>query len=144
MGGSHWYLSAGGESTQVPVAHVPTTKKYAEAVVTAIEKGLVAAAHDVGMGGLAISLAEMCMGGDVGAKVDIGALVALPADVRLFSESNTRWVLEARDSAALEDHFARAGVPLQRIGAVGGGRLVISDGPKKRVDVPVADMRREF
>ena len=144
MGGSHWYLMAGGESTMVPRADVPTTQKYADAVVSAIEQGLVAAAHDVGMGGLAVALAEMCMGGDLGATVDAAALGALPADVRLFSESNTRWVLEARDAAKLEAHFRARGVPLQRLGQAGGDRVVVMDGDKKLVDVKVADARREF
>ncbi|MFA5862410.1 MAG: phosphoribosylformylglycinamidine synthase subunit PurL [Candidatus Thermoplasmatota archaeon] len=163
MGGSHWYLMAGGESTQVPIAHIPTTKQYAEAVVTAIEKGLVAAAHDISMGGLAVALAEMCMGGDIGAKIDISNLEfqrddpsrtkgrmavvhggRLAEDVRLFSESNTRWLIEARDAAALEAHFREHDVPLQRIGHAGGNAIEISDGHKTLVNVAVATARREF
>src|SRR5205823_5512406 len=122
-----------------------------------------AAAHDVSMGGLAVALAEMCMGGDVGADVDLAPLsfphedpertagrvaviprAALAPDVRLFSESNTRWVLEARDAAKLEAHFRAHHVPLTRLGTVGGASLLVHDGKKKLVDVPVATARREF
>ena len=145
MGGSHWYLLSDGDSTHVPRVDLDVTKRHAEAVVTAIEQGLVAAAHDVGMGGLAVTLAEMCMGGDVGATVDLGPLGRdLPGDVKLFSESSSRWVLEARDPEALERHFRERGVPLTPIGSVGGGMLAIEDGDKRLVDVRVADARREF
>lgn len=143
MGGSHYFAIAGGESTQVPTVNIHTTKKYAEAVVTAIEKGTVAACHDVSIGGLAITLAEMCMGGDIGARVDVSALGNYPGDVKLFSESNTRWVVEARDSLAFEAHMKAAGVPIQRIGVVGGSALEIKDGNRRLVNVAVADARRE-
>jgi phosphoribosylformylglycinamidine synthase len=145
MGGSHYYAISGGESTQVPSVKLDQTRKYAEAVVTAIEAGIVAAAHDVGMGGLVVAVAEMCMGGDLGAQLDLGAMGKNPSDVKLFSESSTRWILEATDQVALEAHFRAHGAPLQRIGVVGGDRIEIKDGPaKKLVDVKVAHARREF
>jgi phosphoribosylformylglycinamidine synthase len=144
MGGSHWFLAAGGESTQVPTVDVAETKRAAEAVVSAIEKGLVAASHDVGMGGLAVALAEMCMGGDLGASVDVARLGALPDDVLLFSESSTRWLLEARDPVALETHFRDAGVPLALLGTTGGAHVAITNGPRRLVEVEVAAARREF
>jgi phosphoribosylformylglycinamidine synthase len=144
MGGSHWFAIAGGESTAVPRVDLAQTKRYSEAVVTAIEKGLVAAAHDVSMGGLAVALAEMCLGGDVGAMIDLAPLGATHDDVALFSESNTRWLLEAKDPRALEAHFAAAGVPLQKLGTVGGKDVKINHGAKRLVDVPVSDARADF
>ncbi|HET6404466.1 MAG TPA: phosphoribosylformylglycinamidine synthase subunit PurL [Candidatus Thermoplasmatota archaeon] len=143
MGGSHYFAVEGGESTQVPTVEIQTTKKYAEAVVTAIEKGIVAACHDVSVGGLAVTLAEMCMGGDIGARVDVGPLGNFPSDVKLFSESNTRWLVETRDSLAFEAHMKAAGVPYVRIGTVGGRSIDISDGRNKLVSVSVEDARRE-
>lgn len=144
MGGSHWFTLAGGESTSVPRVDLATTKRSCEAVVSAIEKGLVRAAHDVGMGGFAVALAEMCMGGDFGAKVDVSPMGLLPADVLLFSESNHRWILEAKDPAALEAHFRAAGVPLQKIGTVGGKDVVVTEGAKRLVGLPVDAARAEF
>ena len=143
MGGSHYFAIEGGESTQVPTVNINKTKAYAEAVVTAIEKGIVAACHDVSVGGLAVTLAEMCMGGDLGARVDLAPLGKFPGDVKLFSESNTRWLVEARDSLAFEAHMKATGVPFQRIGTAGGDVIDIRDGSKRLVTVPVADARRE-
>lgn len=145
MGGSHWYAVAGGESTHVPRVELDKTIAYSEALVTAIEAGAVAAAHDVGLGGLAVALTEMCLGGDVGAHVDVGALASDAAgDVKLFSESNTRWLVEARDAAAFEAHMQAAGVPIQRIGTVGGKNIKIADGAKPLVDASIELARREW
>jgi phosphoribosylformylglycinamidine synthase len=144
MGGSHWYAYAGGESTAVPRVDLGDTRRYCEAVVSAIEKGLVAAAHDISMGGFAVALAEMCLGGDVGARVDVAPLGVLPDDVLLFSESNTRWIVEAKDPAALEAHFRAHGVSAQRIGAVGGSSIEIAEGAQRLVSLPLKAAREEF
>ena len=144
MAGSHYYELMGGESTAVPRVDLDITQKYAEAVVTAIEKGLVAAAHDISMGGLTIALTEMCLGGDHGVAVDLAALGDQAAEVKLYSESNTRWLLQAKDEAALVAHFAAAGVPLAKLGTSGGTRIVMRDGEANLVDVEVTRAREAF
>jgi phosphoribosylformylglycinamidine synthase len=132
MGGSEYYALLGGTSSAVPRVDWPFTKKAAEAVVTAIERGLVWACHDVSAGGLAVALAEMAIGGGIGATVHLDALGGLPADVKLFSESNTRWVIEAKNASALEDHFRAAGVPCWAFGQCGGDELRFME---RRADV---------
>jgi phosphoribosylformylglycinamidine synthase len=75
--------------------------------------GLVASCHDVSEGGLAVALAEMCIGGRVGATID-----HLPHDdlaTALFSESVGRLVVELdpRNAAAfttlMGDQIVRLG-----------------------------------
>jgi len=144
MGGSQWFATQGGESTAVPRVDLAKTKAYSEAVVTAIEGGLVASAHDVSMGGFAVALTEMCMGGDLGATVDLTAWGGLASDVKLFSESNHRWILEAKDANALEAHLRARNVPFQRLGVVGGNSIEIKDHGRRLVHVRVSDARREF
>lgn len=143
MGGSHYFLLAAGESTQVPSVDIHKTHQYAEGVVSAIEAGVVAACHDISVGGLAVALAEMCMGGDVGANVDLSPIGRLASDVKLFSESNTRWLVEARDAVAFEAHMKATSVPVQRLGIVGGREIAIRDGPKRLLTTGVVDARRE-
>jgi phosphoribosylformylglycinamidine synthase len=58
----------------------------------AMRAGLVASCHDVSEGGLAVAIAEMCIGGRLGATID-----RLPHDdlaVALFSESSGRLIVE--------------------------------------------------
>ena len=58
----------------------------------AIREGLVAACHDVSEGGLAVTLAEMCIASRLGASID--ALPHPDAVTALFSESAGRLVVE--------------------------------------------------
>jgi len=91
----------------------------------AIARGLVASAQDVSDGGLAVALAECAMWGELGARVRI-ALVGSPA-VALFGESPSRLVVtsEPRHAPALELLGRQHGLPVERIGMVGGDALVI-------------------
>ncbi len=89
----------------------------------AIRAGWVQSAHDCSEGGVAVALAEMALGGRLGASVDLpGSDVAA---VALFAESNGRLLLEVRpeDAGALEAHFAAE--TLQAIGTVTAAQQVM-------------------
>ncbi|MHB8604146.1 MAG: phosphoribosylformylglycinamidine synthase subunit PurL [Thermoplasmatota archaeon] len=144
MGGSEYYMMSRASSPDVPRVHFEYTKKAAEAVVTAIENGFVFAAHDVALGGLAVTVAEMAFGGDLGARIWLDGMGTAPLDAKLFGESGTRWVIEARDPTALLAHFAAAGVPCVEIGVVGASRLTFVDGARVVADVGLKEARRAW
>ena len=124
----------------------------------AIARGLVASAQDVSGGGLAVALAESALWGSVGARVRL-ALVASPA-VALFGESPSRLVVscDASDAPALELLARQHGLPVERIGSVGGDALVIEStgaGPMgaaeergsrvaDTLEVPLANLRHTW
>ncbi len=140
MGGSEYLALRGGFSPTVPDVDPAELHASVEAVVGAIQAGHVAACHDVSHGGLAVALAEMAIGGDVGAEIDLTAFPAPRLDALLFSESNTRWVFEVREDRAEAFEAAMAGRALRRLGTVGGEALVIrSDG--RRATLPVEVLR---
>jgi len=89
-------------------------------LVDAAASGLVRSAHDVSGGGLAVALAESALAGGIGARVAIGA--GRRADEALFGEGGGRVLLSCPPAhlAALGALAQGAGVPLARIGAVGG------------------------
>jgi phosphoribosylformylglycinamidine synthase subunit PurSL len=95
-----------------PVPDAPTDYRHLHA---AIRAGLVESCHDLSEGGLAVAVAEMCIGGRLGADID-----ALPHDdlaTALFAESSGRLVVEVqprRVAAFLKVMDGRA----QRIGTV--------------------------
>ncbi|MGE4552311.1 MAG: AIR synthase-related protein [Desulfovibrionaceae bacterium] len=108
----------GGEAPQVDA--VAARERY-RALFGAIQAGLVTAAHDCSDGGLAVTLAEMCIGGRLGMDVDLDAVPAVDcpeALQKLYSESASRVVVTVRpaDAAALEARFA--GQHLGRLGTV--------------------------
>ncbi|MEW5991460.1 MAG: phosphoribosylformylglycinamidine synthase subunit PurL [Chloroflexota bacterium] len=91
----------------------------------AAARGLAASMQDVSGGGLAVALAEAAIWGRRGANVRI-AVAHSPA-VDLFGESPSRLVATARPrhAAALELLGRQHGLPVERLGTVGGDRLVV-------------------
>ena len=112
-----------------------------ETVLAAIRAGLVRSAHDVSDGGLAVSLAESCIHGSVGAEVALPATAAR-LDAVLFGEAQSRVVLSVTPAAveAVEALAVLHGASAARIGTVGGDTLRITLGGAAVLAVPVADL----
>ncbi|HYS70809.1 MAG TPA: AIR synthase-related protein, partial [Thermoplasmata archaeon] len=139
LGGSEYLRAVGGSSAVAPDVVVEQLRGGVDGILGAIQAGDVAACHDLSQGGLAVAVAEMCLGGDVGASLDVGHLDPLRFDFLLFSETNARWIVEVKKSR--EDAFAnRFRVAASRIGTVGGGTLHIRRG-RESLEVPVGEMR---
>jgi phosphoribosylformylglycinamidine synthase len=99
MGGSHFNLVTGRESGAVPRVDLQTARLYLKALHTAIERGLIRSCHDLSEGGLAVAIAEMAFAGGVGADVSnlkLSGAGSESDEVKLFSESPTRFVVEVR------------------------------------------------
>jgi phosphoribosylformylglycinamidine synthase len=96
-----------------------------DVVRQAVRDGHVASAHDVSDGGLACALAESCMAGGVGARVELGWNGLAPT---LFGEGPGA-VIVSGPAAGIEAIRAAAGdVPVVKLGETGGDALVISAG----------------
>ena len=111
------------------------------AALAAIRQGIAAAAHDCSDGGLAVTLAEMCLAADAGLDA-ANAVVGNRLDAALFGEAQSRIVLavtpEKRDD--LVGIATSMNVPLEYIGAVApDGRFRL--GP---LDLPLADLRDAY
>jgi phosphoribosylformylglycinamidine synthase II len=91
----------------------------------AAARGLVASAQDVAAGGLAVALAEAAIWSGLGARLRLG-VPASPA-VELFGESPSRLVVTCRPrhAPAVELLARQHGLPVERLGSVGGERLVV-------------------
>jgi len=136
MGGSEYYQYLGIKGGKVPRSDAHLLKKSIERVVEAIEKGIIVSCHDVSNGGIAVALAEMVIGGK-GAEVCLYSLGELRTDVKLFSESNTRWIAEVRKGKEEEFRKIFDGIDIYMVGSVKGQELVIYDGDdmKKYVEL---------
>ena len=96
--------------------------------VEAIDSGILRSAHDISDGGLAVALAECCVGGPdkpLGVRTEMREMIR--GDALLFSESQSRILvsIEEKDLSQLQEIASRHAVPLQVIGAVGGSRFSI-------------------
>ena len=85
--------------------------------------GALRSAHDVAEGGLAVALAECCLAGGVGARVDLGAAARPTGEALLFGEGPGAFVVSG-DAQSLR---AFGGAAVQ-IGTVGGLRRSSIDG----------------
>jgi phosphoribosylformylglycinamidine synthase subunit PurSL len=115
MGGSHFHLATGRSGGNVPRVDLELAPNIFVAVHAAITGGFVRSCHDLSEGGFAVAVAEMAFAGGVG--VDVTTLPGdLPDEVKLFSESCSRFVVEVNpgDAAAFEACFA--GLPLAKVG----------------------------
>ena len=120
LGGSHYYARQGLVGSSVPVVDLKLGPAKARAVAGLIASGLVASAHDLSEGGLAVAVAEMLFAGALGASIDLaGVPCAEDADddaTLLFSESASRYLLEIQPShfdavaRALKEKGIRFGV----------------------------------
>jgi phosphoribosylformylglycinamidine synthase II len=118
LGGSLWARQHGRSGLRIPPTAPGALRRLGERLLKVYESGAVRATHDVSDGGLAVTLAEMAFGGDLGCAVDLAATGLDSAGTALAAEGGSRFVVEV--SADRAPAFARAfrGLPCVRLGDV--------------------------
>jgi phosphoribosylformylglycinamidine synthase len=126
-------------------------QRLAGVLTAGADAGLLAAAHDLSDGGLALALAECCLTGggraaQPGAAGGTGCVVTLPAErsgaadsfIWLFSESAGRAIAVPRRGAEAEFAAicAEHGVPAMMLGVTGGQALEVTG----LFAIPVAEL----
>jgi phosphoribosylformylglycinamidine synthase II len=141
FGGSAWQRLSGGRlEGRPPALDLAAEARLHGLLVGLAAGGLVAGAHDLSEGGLALALVEAVLAEGVGAGIELPGSV--PPLAMLVSESPSRALLavepaRSTDVAALA---ASAGVPAARIGSTGGGRLAIAG----VLDLDVETLRERY
>jgi len=138
LGGSHYYRVHGHLGANVPRLDLTLAPRIAERIAAAVADGLVASCHDCSEGGLAVALAEMAFAGRLGVEASLRGLPAskdcVRNDARLFSESNSRYVVEVTPRNF--DAFAKRmlNLPFGQIGTVTATpSLVIQDAEGRNI-----------
>ncbi|MGN6547277.1 MAG: phosphoribosylformylglycinamidine synthase subunit PurL [Aureliella sp.] len=148
FGGSHLFQVLGLSGGQVPRVDASLAAKGFAGVHQAIQRGLVRACHDLSEGGLAVALAEMAFGGELGIEVDVATAAQkdqLSSTALLFAESNSRFVIEAPASARAELEKIFADVPLVRLGSVAShDRVVIRSGNQTLCDRRWSELKQAW
>ena len=123
LGGSHYYALAGGIGNSVPIVREKQAKRIFDALSSATNKKLVKAMHDCSEGGLGVALAEMSFSGGLGVEAFLEGAPYQSRDKRndylLFSESNSRFVVEVDKSKQKDFEKTLKGLPFSLIGCVG-------------------------
>jgi phosphoribosylformylglycinamidine synthase len=110
--GNIMYLVGDFSTEQKPVPDVPSvTPQVYQALHQSITNGLVRSAHDISEGGLAVTAAEMCIGGRLGMELNVEASA-------IFNEVNGCLLVEVTpaNKSNFESQFKN--LPINKIGSV--------------------------
>jgi phosphoribosylformylglycinamidine synthase len=134
MAGSQYFRETGSTSSKVPSVDLKKLKASMDAMLRLISGGKVLSCHDISDGGLAVTLCEMAIGGSMGAEVNLASMGAeLRPDVKLFSESPTRWLIEVAGELPKPE-----GIEIAKIGTVGGSSVMICEDEEILFDQPLS------
>jgi phosphoribosylformylglycinamidine synthase subunit PurL len=153
LGGSIWQrLATGRLEGSPPALDLAAEAALHRLLTTLAGRRLLAGAHDLSDGGLAVALVESTLAAGVGVTVtlptlqDGGSAQDRPANpvplAVLASESPSRALLATPPEAAreVEALAAAAGVPAARLGATGGDRLAVPG----LLDLPLSRLRAAY
>lgn len=142
LGGSQYCIL-----NNIQVGKVPQVRRQAKRTMRiltrAIDHGYIRACHDLSEGGLAVAAAEMAIGGGLGLDIDlrkIPCVEKLREDFRLFSESNSRFLVEvARKDRKSFERLVRS-VNVAQIGTVKSQERVIIRSPHKKLEFNLSEL----
>ncbi len=119
LGGSIYLATKGLIGNNVPKVNFKKAKKIMDALSRATKTGIVRACHDCSEGGLVVACAEMAFAGGLGMEIKLGCT---RDDILLFSESNTRFVVEIEPHDQKRFEAMMRGQPISLIGKVTGNK----------------------
>ncbi|MFA5422246.1 MAG: phosphoribosylformylglycinamidine synthase subunit PurL [Phycisphaerae bacterium] len=150
LGGSHYYKIQNELGANVPTVDLEKGPAIAQRICKAIAEGIIASCHDCCEGGIAVALAEMAFAGGFGIEADLRGLPksadCTRTDVQLFSESNSRYIVEVEPDKF--DAFAKMmlNLPFGQIGKVTEQpKLIIksADG-KEAISAELTNLKRAW
>ncbi len=144
FGGSLYYRVLGIKDGIAPKMNPKNLVNYSNALLESMKDGIIKSCHDLSEGGLAVAVAEMTFGSDYGAELDLPLIQDMRADEFIFSESNSRWVIEIENDEKFEDFLKKNRIPFMRIGKISGKDLKITQKGETLVDVPIETLRNKW
>ena len=140
LAGSEYLELVHGRVEGQPVLDLDLEVRIQAVCRDAVRGGLVASAHDLSEGGMAIAVAESAIIGDIGAS--IGESPGKRWDAAMFGESQSRILLSVPPDnlTGVDTLAASRNVPMAVIGAVGGDSLSFGDS----ISVPLSDASRAW
>jgi len=141
LGQSVWLRECHGrEEGPPPPVDLVAERKTGDLIRDGIINGQLSAVHDVSDGGIAVTLAEMALAGNIGAMIDRKQPFGCAAS--FFAEDQGVYVVTVHDHALLDFLGAAhaAGVEAEPLGRTGGKRLIF-ERPDRDDVVAIDDLR---
>jgi phosphoribosylformylglycinamidine synthase II len=122
LGGSEYYKIKGFLGNTVPKVGASQARKIMKSIVEAIDFDYVEACHDLSEGGLAAAISEMAFTGDYGIDLHLKSVPRSRSmhrnDFILFSESNSRFLVEVQEKRRRDFEALMEGVAFSVVGRV--------------------------
>ena len=122
LGGSEYYRLRGVLGRSIPKVQVIQARNTMEVITRAIDSGLVSACHDISDGGLAVAVSEMALSSNYGLDLRLRNVPRAGSidrdDFILFSESNSRFLVEVPKVKAKDFESTAGSVPHAAVGEV--------------------------
>ncbi|MEA1993546.1 MAG: phosphoribosylformylglycinamidine synthase subunit PurL, partial [Euryarchaeota archaeon] len=141
MAGSAYYTLRGYDFGHLPRHDPEELERKIDAVLEA--KKIIEACHDLGTGGLAVTLCEMMVGGGLGVFVDLSG-IEMRMDYKLFSESSCFICEVGKENAEeFEEIMENRTVPFRNIGEVTEKNMAISD-ENRTISISLGEIKEAF
>ncbi len=150
LGGSAYFASKGFIGNQAPGVEAAAARNLYVRLSAATDLRMVRACHDLSEGGLGVAMAEMAFAGGLGARVSLARIPQQGGidrdDYLLFSESNSRFLVEVAPDVQREFEQVMGGTAFALIGEViDGGRLVVEGLDSSHViETSIADLKEAW
>ncbi len=122
LGGSHYFGIHGFIGNNAPVVRPDAAKRTMDRLSSAINSGLVRSCHDCSEGGIGVAAAEIAFAGGYGMTLNLDNVPTGDGteadDSLLFSESNSRFIVEVEPQHRDAYENCMAGVPIGYLGTV--------------------------
>ena len=131
LGGSHYFETKGVAGDSVPRVDIPVSRTIMNTIHQAMEQKLILSCHDCSEGGIGVALSEMAFSGQVGAYVDLSTVPldsVMRDDYILFSESNSRFIIEVKPENAHQITEMMSSLPFAWIGDTTDSEQVMIEG----------------
>jgi phosphoribosylformylglycinamidine synthase len=133
----------------IPTVDAKSAIKLYKALNKAIERGTVASAHALSVGGLGIGLAKVAIAGQLGVEVDLSKVPKqsdLDDDYILFSESQSRFIVTVAPDMKKKFETIMEGQRFARIGKVQekGKGLIIKNANRLVLDFDIDEMTESY
>ncbi len=139
LGGSIYLANQDQIGKNVPQVRFSYAVKTYRAIEKAVKLGIISSMHDISEGGLAVALAEMAFAGGLGVTAFVKAIPyqgkRKSEDVILFSESNSRFLVEVEARHEKSFKSALKGIAHAKLGMVEATPEMIVYGFKDQVVV---------
>jgi len=141
LSGSEYYIHTNSFGKTHPKVRVADNFKLYKKVHLAIKNGLIRSCHDCSDGGIAVSLAESCIGANLGCVINTNKIPrdeGMTDDKILFSESAGRFVVSISASSKKDFEDLMSSCVFAQIGEVCDNQNFVINGSEDSIKISIA------